>query len=267
MADKIYISVEEGINPVTKNIDISFYKKRTVKPVVVRTNKKPRDFDFDNPDPTLPFQGKDGNWYKIIFPEGKYNCYLFAMGWGCSAPNSGYGIPGFLVGRIPRDVEEIKELIIKDLNAVNRKVYEIYEKDEIPEYLPEANPGTYWIKVYFSDKESIGSFHVSRKHEESGRWLHKMGWEAPAKVVCDNYEIGYILDHISPKHEEIKAVLEMYPKELIQAFANQLNIPIMGITKSKWQDGDDKDYKAYSPDENPKGFTIYRPEWVMRVDE
>ena len=266
MARKIYISAEKGINEVTKNIDVSSYKERTVKKVLVKTKNKPKNFDYNNPNPTQPFQGKDGNWYKIIFPEGKYNCYLFAMGWGCSAPNSAYGIPGFLVGRVPRNLEEIKELIVKDLNAVNRKVYEIYEKEEIPKYLPAAKSGTYWIKVYFSN-DSIGSFHVSRKDEESGRWLHKMGWEAPPKVVCDNYEIGCNLEHVSSKHGEIEKVLKMYPIELIQALANQLNIPIMGVTKSKWQSQDDANYMAYSPDDNPNEFTVYEPKWVMRVDE
>ena len=60
--------------------------------IVTKARKVP-EIDMSNPNPTMPFQGLNGRWYKISFPNSQYNCYLFAMGWIFSTPNFEVGLP------------------------------------------------------------------------------------------------------------------------------------------------------------------------------
>lgn len=258
------VSLEAGINPVSKDIDVSKFRKNKVTQVVFRSKKGPKNYIEDNPNPADKFLGKDGKWYTIGFPSDLFNCYLFAMGWTVKAKNSGYGIPGFLVGKLPRNQEEIKEYIIEDLAAVGRKVHEILSEDEIPEELPAAEKGTYWVKIYFYN-EGIGSFHIARKDEQSGRWVHKLGWTAPCKVICDNLELGTDYDAIIEENPELKSLLKTIPREMFMQYASEFGH--IGIVKSRWEDRDNAIYKAYDSEKSPNDFITFVPKWVMRIDE
>lgn len=262
------INVSDGINPITATMDFRHFKKKFTGEIVVKTNKKPTDFSFDNPNPVGPFMGKNGKWYKIVlqnsFPS---NCYLTAMRWITPVKNNLYGVPGFLVGRVPFTVEEFKDFIVQDLNVCDRHVHEIIEGDVIPEVLPVAERGTYWVKVYF-ENDNISSFHIAFKHEESGRWIHKLGWEAPVQVVMRNIEYYCPYDELIKDPQFSKFYHHMSKSEFI-SFCLSMGLHEMagGVSKSTWEDKDNAPYFSYSPDTNPDGFRIFKPSFVMRIDK
>jgi hypothetical protein len=262
------INVSDGINPITATLDFRPFKKKFNGEIVVRTNKKPVDFRPDNPDPEGPFMGKDGKWYKIVLKNRFYsNCYLTAMKWITPVKNNLYGIPGFLVGKVPFTLEEIKECIIQDLNVCGRRVHEIIEADDIPEALPAAEKGTYWVKGYY-ESDNIGSFHIAFKHEESGRWIHKLGWQAPVKVVMRNIEYYCPYDDLMKNPLIAEFYNHMSRSEFISfCLSTGLYSLTGGVSKSTWEDKDNAPYFSYSPDTNPNGFTVFNPAFVMRIDE
>lgn len=239
------------------------FESHKIRRIVTKARKVP-EIDMSNPNPTQPFQGLNGRWYKINAGNGQYNCYLFAMGWVFSTPNFEVGNPGVLSkDKRPSSKEEFVEFITSDLSKVGRNVHEVIYGQNIPVRLHKAQPSTYWVKVYFIG-DDISSFHIARKDELSGRWVHKLGWTEPPKVICENLEFkGWyeLLTHYYPQFSDFS------PEEL-KAMANLMNIPLYGsITKSRWESRDNAGYKAYEADKSPDHFIYFEPYCVMRIDE
>lgn len=268
MGKTMTIDCSDGINPITKELDLRVFRKKYAGAIVVKTNKKPVDFHPENPDPTGPFKGKDGKWYKIVL-QNKFasNCYMTAMRWFVPAKNTLYGIPGFLVGKIPFTNEELKDLIAQDLEVCGRRVLEVIDAEDIPETLPAAEKGTYWVKV-FLEEGNIGTFHIAWKHEESGRWLHKLGWEAPLKVFMRNLELFCPYDELI-KDPETSFMYRSMSKSDFISFCLSMGLYDLtgGVSKSEWEDKDNAPYYSYSPDTDPNGFRVYKPSFVMRIEE
>jgi len=268
MKKKISVYSPPNINPFEKQVDVESLRRNTTRDLVVRINKVPTGVNLDNPDPCHPFMGKDGNWYKIIAPKSVYNCYLFAMGWIINAPNTGYGIPGFMTGKTPQNSEDFLNFIADDLAAVGRKTYELYHSNEIPETLPPASPNTYWVKVYFKNIEDLSTYHISRKDEVSGRWIHKLGWTAPCKVICENLEFGQLTGELLDLYPHLREVVEKIPKQYLDCYLKNIKLPpVLGITRSRWESRDNAPYFAYNPVTNPDKFIEYHPGWVLRIDK
>ena len=87
-------------------------------------------------------------------------------------------------------MENSANLVKGDLEQVGRKVYEIIYN--VPEKLPEGEG--YWIKFLYRPGKNELSSHFMRKDKKSGRWIHKMGWNAPPKVCIRNIDFeGWII--------------------------------------------------------------------------
>lgn len=231
--------------------------------IVIKARKVP-EMDMSNPNPTFPFQGLNNRWYKIGVPDGHYNCYLFAMGWPFSTPNLEVGLPGVLsTMSIPSSKDAIVDFITSDLAQAGRDVHEVIMGQDIPERLPKAKPSTYWVKIYFVG-EDLSSFHISRKDEVSGRWVHKLGWTEPPKVICDNLEFKGWYELITMYYPDFSK----YPPEELESLTKVMNLPLYGsITKSRWESRDNAGYKAYEADKSPDRFIYFEPYCVMRIDE
>lgn len=249
-------------NPNSLDSLVKAFESHKIRRIVSKARNLPA-IDMDNPNPTMPFQGMNGRWYKITAPNGQYNCYMFAMGWIFSTPNFEVGNPGILSasGAIPSSKDEFVDFITSDLAKAGRNVHEVIY--DIPEHLPKAKPSTYWVKVYFVG-DDLSTFHIARKDELSGRWIHKLGWKEPPKVICDNLEFkGWyeVLTHYYPQYSSFS------PEEL-KSIASFMNIPLYGsITKSRWENRDNAGYKAYPADLSPDHFTCFEPYCAMRIDE
>lgn len=158
----------------------------TQKSVVYATFKRPKRFSYDNPDPYGFFPGRkgDSNFYLIRWSDDltEYtNCYAFACGWTVKDRKfNGIYQPGFLSGLEPENLGEYVEAITKDLKAVGREVYEVYDAMTCPKKLPKAKDGSYWIKLVFAGDDR---FHMLRKDENTGKWIHKAGWSNQPKVL------------------------------------------------------------------------------------
>ena len=239
----------------------SFYKSRTLGTLVFRSKSKV--YYHDNPNPAGPFRGKDGKCYEIIFPDGNQNSYYNAMGWTVTVKNPRYGIPGFLVGRMPDSVDSILELVTADLAAVDRNVYEVIEEIDIPEELPKAEKNTCWIKIYFSQKDDWETFHFARKDEKSGRWIHRFDWEDKSTVVCD-FEYEDYCKILMKENPEIKELMRGVPVDAFCHFAKKLGLPKKVITKAVWQSTDGSGIAAFDPE--GEVMVEYNPKWVMRID-
>lgn len=261
-------TIENGINPLQE--DPVVFKKNTRKTLVVKTNHAPEDYHEDNPNPTGTFLGTNGKWHKFVVGPYVGNCYSFALGIIYNAKDSGYYIPGFLVERYPMTSDEIIPLICKDLQVLGREVHEIIMRPEIPEQLPEAAPGTYWIKIFLDiDTDFLDGFHVARFDDISGRWIHVLGWKNPPKVFMRNLEfldpIREVMDKgIIPVPANIpREQYEEYLRSLAPAFTHFFT---PGIIKSEYEDKDDAPYFAYDPETDPNNFRVYEPYAVMRID-
>ena len=211
-------------------------------------------------------QGLNKRWYKIGVPDGHYNCYLFAMGWPFPTLNPEVGLTGFLSGditTIPSSKDEIVDLITSDLAQAGRNVHEVIMGPDIPERLPKAKPSTYWVKIYFVG-DDISSFHIARKDELSERWVHKLGWTEPPKVICDNLEFKGWYELLTTYYPEFS----QYPPDELKSLGQMMNLPLYGsITKSRWESRDNAGYKAYAADKRPDAFIYFEPYCVMRIDE
>lgn len=244
---------------------VNAFESHKIRPnrIVTKARKVPK-VDMSNPDPTQPFQGLNNRWYKISVPNGHYNCYLFAMGWPFSTPNFEVGLPGFLSNTIiPSSKDDIVNFINSDLAKAGRHVHEVIMGQDIPERLPKAQPSSYWVKIYFVG-DDISTFHISRKDELSGRWIHKLGWTEPPKVICDNLEFMGWYELLTTYYPEFS----QYPPDELKSLGQMMNLPLYGcISKSRWESRDNAGYKAYEADKSPDRFIYFEPYCVMRIDE
>ena len=162
------------------------FKEQTMRNVVYGTFQKPRQFSYDDPDPYGFFPGRKGDckWHLINWSDdlNDYtNCYAFACGWTVKDDIwSGIYQPGFLCGMEPDSLGMYLTAIISDLNAVGRRVFEVHDFSTCPKKLPKPGKDCYWIKLLFADDEH---FHMMRKDELTGKWIHKTGWTERPKVV------------------------------------------------------------------------------------
>ena len=161
------------------------FRASTERNVVYATYKKSKNFCYDNPDPYGYFPGRKGDskLYRIRWRSDltEYtNCYAFACGWTVKGKvfDEIYQ-PGFLSGKDPHTKNEYVAAIIADLKAVGREVYEVYDVNTCPKNLPKADKDSYWIKILFIGDDH---FHMMRKDEMSGKWIHKAGWKQRPKV-------------------------------------------------------------------------------------
>ena len=243
-------------------INIATIKKRSVKShqITVTTSKPVPKNEIINPYD--PFYGTNGRKYEISYKSGLYkvtNCYAFAMGWQVAADDKYLDyIPGFLAGR-HFETELVDELIKADLEAVDRKVYEVLY--DIPEVLPDGNG--YWIKGVMCYDRETPDFHIMRKDPKSGRWIHKVGWEAKPKLVVRNCEFKDKIDAAL----EIAGLTEI-PREVALRLVSQILPPeqYTGITlvKNMIETDDSAGYMSFA-DADCKRY--FEPLWVMRISE
>ena len=215
-------------------------------------------------NPYEPFLGTNGRKYEIAYKSGlnaTTNCYAFAMGWFAAATDKYVDyIPGFLAKK-PFSFDKIHELIQADLETVGRKVYEILY--DIPEKLPDSEG--YWVKgVMFKREGKIPEFHIMRKDRKSGRWIHKMGWEYPPKLVIRNIEFKDKMDAAIELMggmqdlpiEEIKELVKMYlPEEVYSGVT---------VTKNEPESDDSADYISLAEANERQVFETL---WAMRISE
>ncbi len=219
-------------------------------------------------NPYEPFLGIDGRKYEISYKSGlnkNTNCYAFAMGWFTAATDKYVDyIPGFLAKK-KFSFDSIPELIQADLEAVGRKVYEIVY--DIPEKLPEGEG--YWVKGVMMKREGkMPEFHIMRKDPRSGRWIHKMGWEYPPKLVIRNTEFkdktdvvmeqmkASGIDLLGMSKEDVMGIAAMmFPKEY---YTGQT------VTKNEYETNDSADYISLVEGEERRVFDVL---WAMRISE
>ncbi len=245
------------------SINVNLYVERTLKKLAIRRRAAWHSADMLNPDPEGPFLGKDLKWYEVIFPEGRYTSYQTAMGWCVQPRKAGEGFPGFLTGKTPASKEDILKLIKSDLLKTNRNIHEVIAGDQIPAELPEAAKNTCWVKVYFSE-DDWGTFHIARKDEASGRWIHKLPWNNYVTVVMDNLEFGDITDILMERDPKFKKAMKGVTKEAFANYARLLGVRLKGVRNSKWQGDDSAAFRAYNPYEDK--IVEYLPEWAIRID-
>ena len=180
--------IDEFSEAVVPSFDAEEFKRKTERKVVYATFKRPKGgFSYNNPDPYGYFPGRKGDRFLhlIKWPSDLTdytNCYAFACGWTVKDDKFGSEIyqPGFLSGLDPETHGDYLNAVIADLKAVGREVYEVYDAYNCPKKLPKAEKGSYWIKILFASEHA---YHMMRKDEESGKWVHKAGWKQRPKVV------------------------------------------------------------------------------------
>ena len=211
-------------------------------------------------NPYEVFTGIDGKNYRISYPSELYirtNCYAFVMGWRSRGTKNVDYIPGFLAKK-SLSLQELPSLVEADLETVGRKVYELIY--DIPEHLPEAKEG-YWIKALYCKIKGLESIHFMFKDENSGRWLHKMGWEEPPKFVTKM--VSYKTDR-----EALMESKEMrgYSKEEIEDALNMFfrNGDSGGIIPLETSE-EDKDNAIYVSIAKTGTPYDYEPLWAMRI--
>lgn len=259
------------ISTLTASLNIEDFKSSTVRSVVIETEPN-ENYNKHNPDPCGSFPGTNGRWYKIDFPCQKFNCYMFALGWTIKVGHKvGYGYPGILTGRLPESKMDTVNLIMQDLKVLGRSVHELYVQS-IPKRLPKAEKGTYWIKIYFEEgttKENWASFHIARKDETSGRWLHKLGWFAPCKLVLENLVITDLYSYVLMNNPELRERAKAVPEHMLKSFIRAMgyNIDERIVCNSRIEVRDNAPYKVFNPEEDDEHFKILKPFAVMRIDE
>lgn len=215
-----------------------------------------------------PFEGKDGRTYEISYPANLNectNCYAFSLGIRAKGdPRRDY-FPGFLSG-YPLCFEIANDLegrVRGDLAALGRTVFEVIYAGDIPAHLPKAESGSVWIKALQSPSKEEG-IHFMVKNEASGRWIHKLGWFSPPKVVVRNLEV----------RSDFEAVLQMYPEyraRLVElgpegeAFIRGMCGNLYSLASSRLEDEDNGPYWSFP--ENATELEEYKVLWVMRISE
>lgn len=249
-------------------LNINTIKRKSVNSkLVTRTTSKPISKETLI-NPYEPFLGTDGRKYEISYKSGlnkTTNCYAFAMGWFTAATDKYvYYIPGFLCKK-KFSFDHIPELIQADLETVGRKVYEIVY--DIPEKLPEKEG--YWVKGVMSKKKGkMPEFHIMRKDPKSGRWIHKMGWEYPPKLVIRNSEFKDKTDVVieqmkasginmggMTREDIIGIAAMMFPKEYYTGVT---------LTKNEYETDDSAGYIAFTEADEREVFEAL---WAMRISE
>lgn len=218
-------------------------------------------------NPYRPFIGINGRKYEIQYknPLNKTtNCYAFAMGWQSAASDKCFDyIPGFLSG-MKFSFGNIPELIRADLEAVDRNVYEVLY--DIPEKLPDGEG--YWVKIVIYTSGDNQEFHIMRKDKKSGRWIHKMGWEYPPKLVVRNTEFRDKVDAVIAEMRAKGINLTGMSKEDIKGIAAMFFPPeyYTGITvvKNECETDDSADYISFSENEEQHTYKVL---CAMRVSE
>ena len=198
-----------------------------------------------NPNKYDIFLGEDRRLYHISVKYTFGNCYSTAMGWMLNAPDECWYMPGFTCGEKSTDISKYTGLIMDDLEAVGRHVYTIIQGNCIPQKLPPAENGRYWIKTMKSDAEGFAGFHIARKDETSGRWIHRFGHNARPSVFMRNLQIDY----------RYKAASDEQAKD----------IP-MHISLWEYETDDNASYMAYLPQLSKDGFVEYKPMCAMLID-
>lgn len=214
-------------------------------------------------DPYQPFFGVDGKAYRISYPDAlcmNTNCYSFAMGWRVKGIKGRDYHPGFLINRRYSSIDEVLDLVQADLKACRRQVYEIIWDTAIPDQLPNDKEG-HWVKALWCPERGLTSLHFMVKDPNSGRWLHKMGWEYRPKVVT-------------------RLVSYMNDKEALQKYAfgsdyskEEMDIAMQLLFGSKGPIGVLPTEIIVEPDDNHDYLSItaenllatYHPLWVMRI--
>lgn len=233
--------------------------------ITTTTNKPAETGRLKNP--YRPFVGINGRKYEIQYknPLNKTtNCYAFAMGWQAAASDKYVDyIPGFLAGS-KFSFDDIPELIRADLEAVGRTVYEVVY--DIPEKLPDGEG--YWVKVVIHTDGEKKEFHIMRKDKKSGRWIHKMGWEYPPKLVVRNTEFKDKIDAVIAEMKAKGINLVGMSKEDIKGIAAMFFSPeyYTGITvvRNEHETNDSADYISFSEAEEQH---TYKAVFAMRISE
>lgn len=243
-------------------LDISKLKKRSVKSnmITFTTNKAVPN------EPTVntlaPFKGVDGKNYLIGYDKKSYettNCYAFAMGWQLAATNryDDY-VPGFLAQK-PYSVALAEKLVREDLEKLGRTVYEVVY--DVPKQLPDGEG--YWIKfLECPEKGDLGA-HFMRKDKKSGRWVHKMGWALPPKVVVRNLEICDKLEYVMKQYN----IVGFSREEVINMISPFLSKEVYTgkmLVRSEIETDDSADYISFTEDDR---LETYKTVWAMRVSE
>ena len=220
----------------------------------------------DTVNPYAPFEGLDGLTYQISYPDElneTTNCYAFALGLRAKGnPQRDY-IPGFLAGYngLPKDGTELEARVVADIEKLGRKVLEVIHASDIPEHLPKAKVGTVWIKALVGECIE-GDIHFMVKNEESGRWIHKMGWTMPPKVVVRNLEMKNDVELLCERDPSYKEIVNMLGGiEFVKSFFSSGSV----LAKSELESCDDGAYFAIPDFEDE--LKTYKPLWVMRISE
>lgn len=235
---------------------------------LVHITKKPMPKD-ELVNAYAPFVGVDGKTtYEISYPANLNevtNCYAFALGIRAKGnPNRDY-YPGFLSG-FPlcwEIADNLEERVRADMAALGRTVHEIFYAGDIPAHLPRAENDTVWIKALKSPYKEEG-IHFMVKNEASGRWIHKLGWYMPPKVVVRNLEVRSDLERVLEMYPHFKnrlAQLSKQDEEFIRAMCGNL----YSLTSSRLEDEDNASYWSFP--ENATELEEYLPLWVMRISE
>ena len=213
-------------------------------------------------NPYLPFAGTDGKNYLIGYESRLIqttNCYAYAIGWRYPANNKFQDyIPGFLTNK-PYSFETIPDLIKEDLEAVDRKVYEIVY--DIPDKLPEGEG--YWIKFLHCEEKGDEGIHFMRKDTKSGRWIHKMGWEMPPKVCVKNLEFRDKKEALFDM-PQMKGVPREVAEGLLQMMFKKEMYTGVVLVRSEIETCDAADYTAFNEEDE---ILQYKAKWAMRISE
>lgn len=243
-------------------LDISKLKKRSVKSSMITfvTNKPVPNEPAVN---TLaPFKGVDGKNYLIGYDKKLYevtNCYAFAMGWQLPAYNK-YDdyVPGFLSGKVYSEVLAEK-LVREDLERVGRTVYEVVY--DIPKELPDGEG--YWIKFLQCPKKGDLGAHFMRKDKKSGRWVHKMGWSLPPKIVVRNLEVCDKIDFVMRQYNLVGLAREDVLNMVKPYLSKEVYTGKM-LVRSEVETDDSADYVSFTEADS---LETYKAMWAMRVSE
>ena len=237
---------------------------------LVHVSKKPMPKDRVV-NPYAPFEGVDGKTtFAISYPKelnNSTNCYSFALGIRAKGNPTRDFYPGFLSG-FPLSLEfadNIEERVRADLTALGRKVHEIIYADNIPVHLPMAKNGTVWIKALKTPYKEEG-IHFMIKNEASGRWIHKMGWYMPPKVVVRNLEVRSdfeMLLEMYPQYKRYFSQLGKEAEEIIQKLLESQNL--YSLYRSRLEDEDNASYWSFP--NNATELEEYVSLWVMRISE
>lgn len=242
-------------------ISVSSIKKcsKRSNQITFKTNKKADSGPMLNP--YYPFKGIDGNTYLIGYNDtlnNVTNCYAFVMGWQIKGKCGEDFVPGSISG-LQYSLENLEELVRSDVETVGREVYEVVY--DIPENLPDSEG--YWIKALYCKERGYDAVHFMRKDKKSGRWIHKVGWMMPPKLVIRNVEFKKKIDAIleSPM---LQGVPKSMAESMLKMMCDESMYKGITVTKVAVEERDDAEYVSFTEgDEIDK----YVPLWAMRISE